>query len=151
MYRLYITIFTHHKMPDQPAPYPLLPPVYLLTLARGGEFPSTSLVCWQLPHPYQFSHHFTPNPQIKLQCLHRQHQQHQLSSSGTMLHVEIIWMFAVVVLGHVEMNSAGAGTVLDHEEITLTVCCRVQGIVKMNSAVCRSNTGPWGNYFNSLL
>ncbi len=39
------------------------------------------------PTPYQFSHPFTPNPQIKLQlqCLHRQHQQYQLSSSGTVI------------------------------------------------------------------
>jgi hypothetical protein len=34
------------------------------------------------PTLYQFSHPFTPNPQIKLQCLHKQHQQHQPSSSG---------------------------------------------------------------------
>jgi hypothetical protein len=35
------------------------------------------------PTPYQFSHPLTPNPQIKLQCIHRRHQQHQSSSSGT--------------------------------------------------------------------
>ncbi len=34
-----------------------------------------------------------------------------------------IQLFAVAVPGIVKMNSAGAGTVLGHEEITSTVCC----------------------------
>ncbi len=72
-------------------PNPLLPFIpFLLTctwrtsfFARGvNTHLLLSLVYWQLPHPLPVLSPFH-TPQIKLQYLHRRHQQHQPSSSGT--------------------------------------------------------------------
>jgi hypothetical protein len=76
-------------MPMNPTPCSLLPRVYLLKepaslLVVANTHPLLSLVCQQLPHPLLVLPPFL-TPQIKLQSLHRRHQQHQPSSSGTIL------------------------------------------------------------------
>jgi hypothetical protein len=67
----------------------MLPSVYLLgkpasLLVVANTHPLLSLVCQQLPHPLLVLPPFH-TPQIKLQYLHRRHQQHQSSLSGTVI------------------------------------------------------------------
>ncbi len=92
--RLYfITDYILQYLRDNDAPNnptPCFPPTRVYLLGEPASFlldanihPLFSLVCWQLPHPLLVLPPFH-NPQINWQYLHRRHQQHQPSSSGTL-------------------------------------------------------------------
>ncbi len=86
---IYYNIYTLFKASSSPTLCPPLPHVYLLgepasLLMVANTHPPLSLVCKQLPHPLLVFPTFH-TPQIKLQYLHRWHQQLQSSSSGTSL------------------------------------------------------------------
>jgi hypothetical protein len=89
IYRSYITIFTRHILPHPTQPLASQHPVFMYLLGEPASLlvmtnthPPLSLVCQQLPHPLLALPPFH-TPQFRLHCLHRQHQQLQSSSSGT--------------------------------------------------------------------
>ncbi len=89
---IYYNIYTSFNASFNPSPCLMPFRVYLLgeptsLLVVANTHPLLSLVCQQLPHPLLLLPPFHI-PEIKLQYLHRQHQQLQPSSSGTLLMVK---------------------------------------------------------------